>query len=44
MRELITAFEAGTTRLELAKRYGIGRSSVAKVLREWRKSGSKGAA
>ncbi|MGH4016617.1 MAG: hypothetical protein ACRDSL_22330 [Pseudonocardiaceae bacterium] len=36
VRELVTAFEAGTTRVELAKRYGIGRTSVAKLLREWR--------
>jgi predicted DNA binding protein len=37
MRELVAAFEAGTTRMELAERYGIGRSSVAKLLRELRK-------
>jgi hypothetical protein len=35
-RELVAAFEAGTTRMELAKRYKIGRSSVAKLLRAWR--------
>ncbi len=34
--ELVTAFEAGATRMELAERYGIGRTSVAKLLREWR--------
>jgi DNA invertase Pin-like site-specific DNA recombinase len=44
IRELVAAFEAGTTRLELAERYGIGRTSVAKVLREWRKGGCKDAA
>lgn len=36
VRELVAAFEAGTTRMELAKRYKIGRSSVAKLLRAWR--------
>jgi DNA invertase Pin-like site-specific DNA recombinase len=36
VRELVTAFEAGTTRMELAKQYGIGRTSVAKLLRQWR--------
>jgi predicted DNA binding protein len=36
VRELVAAFEAGTTRLELAERYGIGRTSVAKLLRQWR--------
>jgi len=36
VRELVTAFEAGATRIELAKRYGIGRTSVAKLLRQWR--------
>lgn len=36
VRELVAAFEAGTTRMELAKRYGIGRTSVAKLLRGWR--------
>jgi hypothetical protein len=35
--ELVAAFEAGTaTRLELAERYGIGRTSVASLLRQWR--------
>lgn len=38
VRELVAAFESGTTRIELAKRYGIGRTSVAKLLREWRKN------
>lgn len=37
VRELVASFEAGTTRMELAKQYGIGRTSVAKLLREWRK-------
>jgi DNA invertase Pin-like site-specific DNA recombinase len=37
VRELVAAFEAGTTRMELAKQYRIGRTSVAKLLREWRK-------
>lgn len=37
VRELVAAFEAGTTRMELAKQYGIGRTSVAKLLQEWRK-------
>jgi hypothetical protein len=37
VRELVATFEAGeVTRLELAERYGIGRTSVAKLLREWR--------
>jgi hypothetical protein len=36
VRELVAAFEAGTTRIELAKQYRIGRTSVAKLLREWR--------
>ena len=30
VRELVAAFKAGTTRMELAERYGIGRTSVAK--------------
>lgn len=30
VQDLIAAFEAGATRIELAKRYGIGRTSVAK--------------
>lgn len=39
VRELVAAFEAGeATRLELAERYGIGRTSVAKLLRDWRES------
>jgi uncharacterized protein with von Willebrand factor type A (vWA) domain len=37
VRELVAAFEAGTTRMELAKQYRIGRTSVVKLLREWRK-------
>jgi predicted DNA binding protein len=42
VRELVAAFEAGeATRLELAERYGIGRTSVAKLLREWRKRQSQ---
>lgn len=36
VQELVAAFEAGTTREELGKRYGISRTSVAKILREWR--------
>jgi len=36
MRELVVAFEAGTTRMALAERYGIGRTSVATILRAWR--------
>ena len=36
MQELVAAFEAGTTRLELAERYSIGRTSVAKLIRQWR--------
>lgn len=36
VRELVAAFEAATTRLELAKRYSIGRTSVAKLLRQGR--------
>jgi DNA invertase Pin-like site-specific DNA recombinase len=36
VRELVAAFEAGITRMELAKRYCIGRTSVAKLLRQWR--------
>ncbi|GLZ40921.1 hypothetical protein [Actinokineospora sp. NBRC 105648] len=36
--ELVAAFEGGeATRLQLAERYGIGRSSVAKILRESRR-------
>lgn len=38
VRELVAAFEAGTTRMELAKRYGIGRTSVATLLRNCRNS------
>ena len=38
VQELVAAFEAGQgTRLELAERYGIGRTSVASLLRQWRK-------
>jgi hypothetical protein len=38
VRELVATFETGSaTRLQLAKRYGIGLTSVAKLLREWRK-------
>jgi len=33
VQELVAAFEAGTTRMELAKRYGISRTSVATLLR-----------
>ena len=33
VRELVAAFEAGATRMERAERYGIGRTSVAKLLR-----------
>jgi hypothetical protein len=36
VRELVAAFESGTTRMELAEQYCIGRTSVAKLLREWR--------
>lgn len=36
VQELVAAFQAGTTRIELAKQYGIGRTSVAKLLGEWR--------
>jgi Mor family transcriptional regulator len=36
VQKLVTAFEAGTTRMELAKQYRIGRTSVAKLLRQWR--------
>jgi hypothetical protein len=37
VRGLVATFEAGeATRLELAERYGIGRTSVARLLREWR--------
>ncbi|GAA2975220.1 hypothetical protein GCM10010483_19160 [Actinokineospora diospyrosa] len=37
--ELVASFEAGeATRMQLAERYGIGRSSVAKLLRESRQS------
>jgi DNA invertase Pin-like site-specific DNA recombinase len=36
IRELVAAFKAGTARMELAKQYCIGRTSVAKLLREWR--------
>jgi len=36
VRELVAAFDAGTTHRELAERYGIGRTSVAKLLRQWR--------
>jgi DNA invertase Pin-like site-specific DNA recombinase len=42
VRQLVALFEAGTTRMELAKRYGIGRTSVAKLLREWRKRKAQG--
>jgi DNA invertase Pin-like site-specific DNA recombinase len=34
VQELVAAFEAGATRMELAKQYCIGRTSVAKLLRE----------
>jgi len=37
LQDLIAKFEAGTaTRLQLAERYDIGLTSVAKLLREWR--------
>lgn len=37
LQELIATFEAGNaTRQQLAERYGIGLTSVAKLLREWR--------
>ena len=36
IRHLVAAFEAGATRMELAKRYRIGRTSLAKLLRQWR--------
>lgn len=37
VRELIATYQAGgITRVQLAERYGIGRTSVAKLLREWR--------
>ncbi len=36
VRELVAAFEASATRMELDERYGIGRTSVAKLLRAWR--------
>lgn len=37
VQELVAAFETGTaTRMELAERYGIGRTIVAKLLREAR--------
>jgi hypothetical protein len=37
VRELVAVFKAGeATRLELAERFGIGRTSVAKLLRERR--------
>ena len=37
IQELVATFEAGSaTRLQLAERYGIGLTSVAKLLREWR--------
>jgi hypothetical protein len=40
VRELVRAFESGTaTRLELGARYGIGRTSVARLLREHRSDG-----
>jgi hypothetical protein len=42
VREMVVAFEAGTTRMELAKRYGIGRTSVAELLREWREKKAQG--
>jgi predicted DNA binding protein len=41
VRELVAAFESGSTRMELAERYGIGRTSVAKLLRAWRDSKSE---
>jgi len=41
VRELVAAFEAGTTRMELARRYGIGRTSVTKLLREWREKSAQ---
>ena len=36
VRELVAAFEAGATRMELDERYGIGQTSVAKLLRAGR--------
>jgi DNA invertase Pin-like site-specific DNA recombinase len=36
LQTLIDAFHAGTPRAELARSYGIGLTSVAKILREWR--------
>jgi hypothetical protein len=42
VRELVATFEAGqATRVELAERYGIGRTSVAKLLRQWRERQSQ---
>ena len=39
VRELIATYLAGgVTRMQLAERYGIGRTSVAKLLRNWRNS------
>jgi hypothetical protein len=40
VQELVAAFGAGTTRMALAKRYGIGLISLVKLLREWREQGS----
>lgn len=41
VRELVAAFEAGTIRMELAKQYRIGRTSVAKPLRERREGNTQ---
>jgi len=41
VRELVAEFEAGVTRLKLAERYGISRTSVAKLLRQWREDQSR---
>ncbi|MCA1671777.1 MAG: hypothetical protein LC799_06090 [Actinobacteria bacterium] len=38
VRELTAAVEAGATRMKLAERYKIGRTSVAKLPRAWRES------
>jgi len=42
VRELIKAFEAGTTRMQLAQHYGISRASVARLLRAWRNNQTYG--
>jgi response regulator of citrate/malate metabolism len=41
VRELVAAFEAGTTRMALAERYGISRTSVARLLRIAREQNSR---